>query len=50
MPRQLWKKLFVFRENVHNSRNLQVMSNKNIKTMKYGLETIYHFFFGQIYL
>ena len=32
----------MFRENVHNVRNFQVISNKNIKTVGYGLEVICH--------
>ena len=40
--------LFLFQENVHNIRNFQVIFNKNINTVRYGLETIYHrtFFWG----
>ena len=34
--------LFEFWENVHNTRKFKVISNKNIKTAKYGLETICH--------
>ena len=34
--------LFEFCENVHNTRKFKVISNKNIKTAKYGLETICH--------
>ena len=31
---------FVFRENIHNIRNLQVISNKDIKAARHGLESI----------
>ena len=34
--------LFIFRENTHNLRNLQIILNKNKKTVKYGSETISH--------
>ena len=39
---RIMENLVVFRENVHNIRNFQVISNKNINTKKYGLETICH--------
>ena len=32
--------LFVFRENTHNIRNYQILSNNVKKTVRYGLETI----------
>ena len=32
--------LFVFRENTHNIRNYQILSNNARKTVTYGLETI----------
>ena len=32
--------LFVFRENTHNIRNYQILSNNVRKTVRYGLETI----------
>ena len=31
---------FTFRENTHNLRNFQIISNKNKKTVRYGSETI----------
>ena len=34
--------LFLFRENIHNIRDFQVISNKDIKTARYGLEIICH--------
>ena len=37
---QLWKKNCVLRENTHNTRNFQAISNENRKTVKYGIETI----------
>ena len=30
----------VLRENTHNMRNFQAISNENRKTVKYGIETI----------
>ena len=32
--------LFIFRENVNNLRNFQIIQNKNKKTVRYGSETI----------
>ena len=32
--------LFLFRENVHNIRNFQILSNNTKKTVKYGFETV----------
>ena len=32
--------LFVFRENTHNIRNYQILSNNVKKTVRYDLETI----------
>ena len=34
--------LFAFRENVHNIRNYQIISNNIRKTVRYGLETVFH--------
>ena len=34
----IMENLFVFRGNIHNIRNVQVISNKNIKTVRYGLD------------
>ena len=34
------KNLFIFRENIHNIRNFQIIANENKNTMRYGLETI----------
>ena len=31
---------FILRENTHNVRNFQEISNENRKTVKYGIETI----------
>ena len=31
---------FVFRENTYNIRNIQIISNENKKTVRYGQETI----------
>ena len=31
---------FLFRENTHNPRNFQVISNESKKTVRYGLETV----------
>ena len=38
----IMENLFVFLENVHNIRNLQVIYNKNINPVRHGLETICH--------
>ena len=37
--RPIVENLFVFWENVHNIRNVLVISRKTINTVKYGLET-----------
>ena len=34
------KNLIIFRENIHNIRNFQIIANKNKNTVKYELETI----------
>ena len=34
------KNLFIFQENVHNIRNLQIIANESKHTVRYGLETI----------
>ena len=34
--------LFVFQGNIHNNRNFQVISNKNVKIVGHGLEAICH--------
>ena len=34
--------LFMIQENVHNIRNFHAIFNKNIKTVSYILEAIYH--------
>ena len=34
------KNLIIFRENIHNIRNFQIIANKNKNTVKYDLETI----------
>ena len=31
---------FLFRENTHNIRNFQIISNESKKTVRYGLETV----------
>ena len=33
------KNLIIFRENIHNIRNFQIIANKNKNTVKYGSET-----------
>ena len=38
----IMKNLFIFRENIHNIRNFQIIANENKNTMRYGLETIYY--------
>ena len=38
----IMENLLVFRKNVHNIRNFQVISKKNIKTARNGLEIIRH--------
>ena len=43
--------LFVFRENTHNIRNYQILSNNVRKTVRYGLETIFcrsHFLWANL--
>ena len=39
---QIVENLFVFRENLHNIKNVQVTSNKKINTVGCGPEIIYH--------
>ena len=34
------KNLFIFRENIHNIRNFQIIANENKNTVRYGFETI----------
>ena len=36
----IMEKFFILRENTHNVRNFQEVSNGNRKTVKYGIETI----------
>ena len=36
----IMKKLYIFRENVHNIRNFEIIANENKNTGRYGLETI----------
>ena len=36
----IMEKKFILRENTHNVRNVQEISNENRKTVKYGIETI----------
>ena len=36
----IMKEFFSFRENTHNIRNFQVISNESKKTVRYGLETV----------
>ena len=33
---------FIFRENTHNLRDFQIILNKNKKTVRYRLETIFY--------
>ena len=39
-PPTIMKNLFLFRENIHNIRNFQIIANENKNTVRYGLETI----------
>ena len=34
------KNLFIFRENIHNIKNFQIIANENKNTVRYGLDTI----------
>ena len=34
------KNLFIFRENIHNVRNFQIIANENKNTVRYSLEAI----------
>ena len=36
----IMKKLFIFRENIHNIRNFQIIANENKNTVRCGLDTI----------
>ena len=36
----IMKNLFIFRENIHNIRNFEIIANENKNTVRYGLETI----------
>ena len=36
----IMKNLFIFRENIHNVRNFQIIANENKNTVRYGMETI----------
>ena len=36
----IMKNLFIFRENIHNIRNFQIIANENKNTVRYGLDTI----------
>ena len=35
-------KNFIFRENIHNIKNFEIMANENKNTVRYGLETVYY--------
>ena len=34
------KNLFIFQENIHNSRSFQIIANEGKNTVRYGMETI----------
>ena len=36
----IMKNLFIFRENIHNIRNFQIIANETKNTVRYGLDTI----------
>ena len=36
----IMKNLFIFRENIHNIRNFQIIANENKNRVRYGLDTI----------
>ena len=36
----IMKKLYIFRENIHNIRNFQIIATENKNTVRYRLETI----------
>ena len=36
----IMKNLFIFRENIHNIKNFEIIANENKNTVRYGLETI----------
>ena len=36
----IMKNLFIFRENIYNIRNFQIIANENKNTVRYGLDTI----------
>ena len=36
----IMKDLFIFRENIHDIRNFQIIANENKNTVRYGLETV----------
>ena len=38
----IMKNIFIFRENIHNIKNFQIIGNENKNTVRYGLETIYY--------
>ena len=40
ISRPIMENFFILRENAHNVRNFQEISNENRKTVKYGIETI----------
>ena len=37
----IMKDLFIFRENIHDIRNFQIIANEKKNTVRYGLETLY---------
>ena len=39
----IMKNLFIFRENIHNIRNFQIIANETKNTVTYGLDTIRKF-------
>ena len=45
----IMKNLFIFRENIHNIRNFQIIANENKTTVRYGLDTIYFLICGQVF-
>ena len=40
MSLPIMEKIFILRENTHNVRNFQEISNENRETVKHGIETI----------
>ena len=49
-PTNYGKHVIVFQEDVHNITNFQLISNKNITTVRCGQVVTEHLFFRQIYL